>query len=343
MPGDVLTTMDPEISGILGEMPEVAQMLGHVAGEKPAAAKGGDDDGREDAGGDEVVADGGEAPEGEESEDGTDGSDGSDRSDESDGSEDEDSGDKPVSRNVQKRIDKLVAQREEHAARVKALEAELDALKSREPEVVVAPTAGNPLADITDEGALEQRLQRAVALKRWAIENPQGGSIRKPDGEEVAISEEQVRGMLADAEEEIAIHIPKRAQWLRDARAQEQVAREVYPSLFAEGSEDAVRARSILKAWPELTRFPDYKMVIGDYLAGVRAREERAANAAKEKAKAPAVRKLAPPVPKVAAPPVKQGKQQQQTGSSKGVTVDRVIQAGGSRDAIFEYLQEQAA
>jgi hypothetical protein len=246
---------------------------------------------------------------------------------------------------VQKRIDKLVAQREEHAARAKALEAELEKLKLREPEVVVAPSASNRLSDVTDEVALDQRLQRAVALKRWAIENPQGGSIKRPDGEEVVISEEQVRGMLADAEEEIAIDIPKRAQWLRDARAQEVVAREVYPTLFADGSEDAVRARSILKAWPELTRFPDYKMVIGDYLAGVRAREERAAAASKDKAKAPAVKKLAPPVPKVAAPPAKQGRQQQesQRGSSKGVTVDRVIQAGGSRDAIFEYLQEQAA
>jgi hypothetical protein len=43
-------------------------------------------------------------------------------------------------------------------------------------------------------------------------------------------------------------------------------------------------AHQFLKAFPEITRFPDYKMVIGDYIAGVKARESKSA---KPVAKAP--------------------------------------------------------
>jgi len=56
----------------------------------------------------------------------------------------------------------------------------------------------------------------------------------------------------------------------------EQVATKEYPWWKDKASRDRQIAETFLKAFPEIQKFPDYKMVIGDYISGVKARESKA-------------------------------------------------------------------
>ena len=48
--------------------------------------------------------------------------------------------------------------------------------------------------------------------------------------------------------------------------------------------EEAPPIETFLKSFPEITKFPDYKMVIGDYIRGVKAREQSSQKPAPKKA-----------------------------------------------------------
>ena len=93
---------------------------------------------------------------------------------------------------VQKRIDKLVAKQRESEERATAVTAELEQLKSAKADLeaqlnktsrpILSQSADNPLADVDGEEVLEQRVQNAQAVRRWALQNSDGTTIKKPDG-----------------------------------------------------------------------------------------------------------------------------------------------------------------
>jgi len=45
-----------------------------------------------------------------------------------------------------------------------------------------------------------------------------------------------------------------------------------------------VLAQKFLQVFPEIKRYPDYKIVVGDYLRGIKAREQSAKNSAPQRA-----------------------------------------------------------
>jgi hypothetical protein len=106
---------------------------------------------------------------------------------------------------VQKRIDKLVAKQRQSEERATAVTAELEQLKSAKADLeaqlnqtsrpILSPSADNPLADVDGEEVLEQRVQNAQAVRRWALQNSDGTTIKKPDGSEQFISGDEVKGL----------------------------------------------------------------------------------------------------------------------------------------------------
>jgi len=134
------------------------------------------------------------------------------------------------------------------------------------------PTAADPLADVFDLAELVERVRGAEAVKRWCVEYPKGGTVKGKAGEVVKIEPEQSRRMLCDAEEILSIHVPRRAQFLHALSEYDRQAREVYPAMFKAGSADAERFKSLLEALPEVKRFPDYALILGDCLTGFNAR-----------------------------------------------------------------------
>jgi chromosome segregation ATPase len=251
-------------------------------------------------------------------------------------SEESDEDGKPVeSEKIQKRIDKLTARAktaEEEREQLKAQVEELKAKVTEEPaaKVVLAPNAENPLADVADAETLNARVANARAVKRWCIENPEGGTVKNAEGVEVEIEPAAARRMLADAEEVLTIHGPKRERFLVEQREHDRVARETYPEMFKKGSEAEKAYGSLIEAWPEVLRFPDHKVVLGDYIAGFNARMV-AGKTKPEAAEKPVKRGIALPVPKVTAPKPK-------VGGGKENSASRVIEQGGTLDALTNHF-----
>jgi hypothetical protein len=69
-------------------------------------------------------------------------------------------------------------------------------------------------------------------------------------------------------------HLPKRVQYLQNYNQFEQVATKEYPWWKINQHKRASIAETFLKSFPEIQKFPDYKMVIGDCIRGVKAREQ---------------------------------------------------------------------
>ena len=212
-------------------------------------------------------------------------------------------------KSVQKRIDTLTAQKkglEEKMVEKDAQLAELQQkLEAAGEKVHLPPSRLNPLQDVNTEEQLNARVDQAKRVKRWCLENLEGGEVPAQDGkgEPAQYDAQQVRQMLANADDILTEHVPARRQFLVDQAKWDAETRKVHPDLFNGEKPMFKEAVQYLKALPELMRFPDWKMVLGDFIVARNARLARekqvsvkAGAAGGAGASKPAV-KLAPKVP----------------------------------------------
>jgi hypothetical protein len=204
--------------------------------------------------------------------------------------------------NVQKRIDKVIAQkkqaqedaeklRKEKDAEIEQLKAQLESGKGQSSSFVPSPE--NPLRDVFDDTALEQRLAKAREIKDWAYKNRNGATVKGPSGEDVVLSEEQVAEHYNQADAVISYHAPRRKEFIKEQRAWNAEAKGVYPKLFDPKTPEYQQALHALKKHPFLLELPNYVFVLGDLMRGQKARLDEAAAKAK-----PAIVKPAAVVPK---------------------------------------------
>lgn len=247
---------------------------------------------------------------------------------------------------AQHRVNKLSAQRHEAERKAEAaetklaeLQKELESLRANNKEEA-APRASQsavpqePLSHVQTEEELQTSIADAQRWQEWSIRNPDGGEITLPDGQSVVISPEQAKDLQVRSTQILTIHAPRRAAYLQQIGQHTSVAKEVYPEMFQPGSEDHKAVQSLLQHWPEITRFPDYLTVLGDYLRGNKAR--LSAGKANEKteavAKAPVKKTppLAPPVPRTTAMiPGKPNNKQKavQVAAASGGSLDSIARA----------------
>jgi hypothetical protein len=191
---------------------------------------------------------------------------------------------------VQRRIDKLIAKQREAEERAEATGSELEQVKQAKAELeaqlnqttrpILSPTADNPLADVDSSDDLEQRVQNAQAVRRWALQNSDGTTIKKPDGSEQFISGEEVKDYLIKADDILTIHAPARRQWIAARQPAVEAAKSVFPDMFKAGSDLNKAYQATVKQSPELLRIPQHEYWIGLALYGEQAL--MAANKAKE-------------------------------------------------------------
>jgi hypothetical protein len=179
---------------------------------------------------------------------------------------------------VKKRIDKLSAKRREAEAEVQKLREEVERLSQEASKPAQVPTKKDPYANLSTLEEVSREAEQAKQIRRWCEMNPDGAVVRKPDGEEVEYTAEEVRKIKVKAMDALEEHLPARANYLQNFQQIEQVASKEYPWWKDRSSSERQIAESFLKHFPEIQRFPDYKMVLGDYIRGVKARESSQKN-----------------------------------------------------------------
>lgn len=184
---------------------------------------------------------------------------------------DEESG---IPKHIQKRIDKITAKRREAEAEAERLKAELEELRTKKDEPVV-PRTKNPFANIVVESELNTALEQARKVRDWCEENPYGGEIPKGNGEFITVDESEVRKMKVNAMKDIETNIPAQQQFINARRHFDPLAEKEYPWWQKKDSREYATAIGLLKNFPELAQFPDYKLVIGDFVFGMASRNAR--------------------------------------------------------------------
>lgn len=216
--------------------------------------------------------------------------------DSEDAAAEEPAGEEVTKDKVQRRIDKLVAKQRESEEKAQAASAELEQLRSAKADLeaqlnqtsrpVLTPTADNPLADVDSDEALQQRIQNAQAVRRWALQNTDGTTIKQPDGSEKFIEAAEVKDYLVKADDILTIHVPARKEWLAQREPAVQAAKSMFPDIFKEGSALNQAYKATIKQAPDLLKIPQHEYWIGLALYGEQAlMAKQQTEAAKDKAK----------------------------------------------------------
>lgn len=242
-----------------------------------------------------------------------------------------------LSESVQKRIDKLTAQKKTAEERADSLKTELDELKSKyTAPAPVAPTAASPLADIETETDLVTKINHIQEAKTWCIQHLDGGEVDKGDGNKQWLDGNVVKSILANAELMLSKHVPERKEFIANKRVFDTEAHREYPALFKEGSEANKTLRQWLNVFPECRRYPDISLIIGDAIVGQKIRFDRAKA---RNGKVPtASQPLAPPAP-AASPRVPQ----QRTPSGSQLAEAFATNPDGAFNSFVDSLIEGAA
>ena len=218
-----------------------------------------------------------------------------DESEEKDEEESEDEDEAPSQEKVQKRIDKLTAKRKEAEERAAALSTEYEQAKAKLAELeaqvnessrpVLQPTAENPLADVDTEEALDAKIKSAQEVRRWALRNTDGATVKKPDGSEVYLDADQVKDYLIKADDVLTLHAPARKQWLAQRAPAVEAAKSIFPDIFKKGTAMHQAFQATVKQAPELLKLPQAEYWVGLALYGEQQLMSRQqADAAKAKA-----------------------------------------------------------
>lgn len=191
--------------------------------------------------------------------------------------EDEESEDVPREK-IQRRIDKLTAARKSAEEKATALAAEAEEAKAKVAEYeaqlneaarpVLSPTADNPLADVDTQDALDAKIKSAQEVRRWALRNTDGATVKRPDGSEVYLDADQIKDYLIKADDVLTLHAPARQQWLAQRQPAVEAAKNLFPDIFRKGTPMHQAFTATVKQAPELLKLPQAEYWVGLALLG---------------------------------------------------------------------------
>jgi hypothetical protein len=204
-----------------------------------------------------------------------------------------------LSRGVKKRIDKLTAKRREAESEVERLKQELEQAKTApQSEELKVSHANVPFSNLNTMAEIEAETAQARSVKRWCEEHSDGYTVENEDGSERHYSKEEITQIKLNAIDALEEHLPKRTNYIRTKEQVEPVAKKVYGNIWGKmETRERKIADAFLKAFPEITKFPDYKILVGDLVTGMSVREQKSKNPNQVVKKAPSM-----PRPSSAAP-----------------------------------------
>ena len=245
----------------------------------------------------------------------------------------------PAPDKVQRRIDRLTAEKHDLREERDVIKAELETLRkqaeAKPPIVTVDPE--NPLASFTDASSLEEQISRAQGALDWAEDNRDGASVTI-NGEEKYYDADAVKQIKTNAKSLLRA-APKQQEYLR---VREQVlpeAQAVYPDFFKSGTTARAFLDATLKQYPWITRIPTWELVVGDAFVGQQMRmakleqmQRKQSSSKATKSPAPAAKVMKTPSP---------GARPKVSGSEAALRhkADAVFKSGGNADALTAYLE----
>lgn len=204
-----------------------------------------------------------------------------------------------VNKRIGKEVKKRKALKEESEAEISELRQKLEEAEVRAAEggedFTPAVTEANPFAELNSVEDVQKELLRAEQTLEWAEDNSEGAYL-EVEGSDKEFTAEDVRVIRRKAARAIRRQLPEQLGYIQARDHLEPQALEAFPWWKDKASSDYQNAMQVLRAMPDLARFPDYKFVVGDYLKGRGMRE----SSPKAKAKAKEVKK-APPQPTASA------------------------------------------
>jgi hypothetical protein len=179
---------------------------------------------------------------------------------------------------IQRRIDKLTAARKSAEEKATALAAEAEEAKAKVAEYeaqlneaarpVLSPTADNPLADVDTQDALDAKIKSAQEVRRWALRNTDGATVKRPDGTEVYLDADQVKDYLIKSDDVLTLHAPARQNWLAQRQPAIEAAKNLFPDIFKKGTPMNTAYQATVKQAPELLRIPQHEYWVALALLG---------------------------------------------------------------------------
>jgi hypothetical protein len=256
-----------------------------------------------------------------------------------DATKDEEATEDPAPDKVQRRIDRLTAEKHELREERDVIKAELQALRqqaeAKPPVVTIDPE--NPLSSFTDASSLEEQVSRAQGALDWAEDNRDGASVTI-NGEEKYYDADAVKQIKTNAKSLLRA-APKQQEYLK---VREQVlpeAQAVYPDFFKSGTTAKAFLDATLKQYPWITRIPTWELVVGDAFVGQQMRlakleqQQRKLSSSKAtKSPAPAAKVMKTPSP---------GARPKVSGSEAALRhkAAAVFKSPGNADALADYLE----
>jgi hypothetical protein len=209
-------------------------------------------------------------------------------------------GDSDLPKGVQKRIDKLTAKRKQAEEEAENLRKEVESLKQAVAESQQASAknensvtdASNPFSTLKSKAEVDKEIEQARWLRYKCMENPNGFILGESE-----YGPEDVTRMLVNSTKAIEEHLPKQLARIEVEEKIRPIAENTYPWWKAPQSQEYQMAQQILRTAPELKKFPDWQMWVGDAIAGMKAREANSKpSQAQKKAPVQPVRPTAAPV-----------------------------------------------
>jgi hypothetical protein len=178
---------------------------------------------------------------------------------------------------LDRRIGKEVRKRKELEEALENERAYASELKSKLDEAgtaapAVTDNSVHPLMLVGDERELMKRERQIDEFETWAMKHWDGyeGADEKTDPSWTA---EQIRETYATLRRERDRVIPQaRALMAEKSRVDEAIGRKAYPALYDQRHKDHQIAQAFLRVVPSLRLLPNAMVLIGDMLAGERAR-----------------------------------------------------------------------
>jgi hypothetical protein len=166
---------------------------------------------------------------------------------------------------IGKEVRKRKEQEEAHAGEVAALNAELE--EARAGAFAPQPTGSNPFSGITTLEELAKLKRGALDQLEWTEDNPMGGVLTTKEGDQ-ELDEEGSQNLRRWTNRALREHIPAQVEFIQKRDSLEPEVLEAYPWWKDKASSDYQNAKLAMRQFPGVQNEPNYKLIIGDAMAG---------------------------------------------------------------------------